>query len=248
MTTPQKVLEKLRKIYPNEENLKITQSGANWNEADQLARETCKSNPKAKYINPFDDPLLWEGHSSLVQEMKEQLEHRNPDLTPDLIVCSVGGGGLYNGIRLGLRKAYGEKPGNKIPVLAIETIGCDSLNLAVKNKQKGYKLPAITSKATSLGSLIASNQSYEEYFSTNSFSSTVTDQECFSCMKEFAINERVLIEPACAASVAAVDTEEKLRKVCENWESEIGKVEFDEIKTVVIEVCGGNLVDAYYDL
>lgn len=47
-------------------------------------------------LSSYDDPVLWKGHSSMVEEMKSQLHH-----TPDAIFCSVGGGGLIGGILLG---------------------------------------------------------------------------------------------------------------------------------------------------
>ena len=43
------------------------------------------------YIHPYDDPSVWEGHASLVDELKTQLGSGN---IPDAMFCSVGGGGL----------------------------------------------------------------------------------------------------------------------------------------------------------
>lgn len=47
-------------------------------------------------LSSYDDPVLWKGHSSMVEEMKSQLHH-----PPDAIFCAVGGGGLIGGILLG---------------------------------------------------------------------------------------------------------------------------------------------------
>lgn len=49
-------------------------------------------------IPAYDDPLVWEGHSSLVKEISSQLPKK-----PDLICCSVGGGGLLGGIIVGCK-------------------------------------------------------------------------------------------------------------------------------------------------
>ena len=46
-------------------------------------------------IPAYDDPLLWEGHASMVEEVHRQLPK---GAKPDAIVCSVGGGGLAGGI------------------------------------------------------------------------------------------------------------------------------------------------------
>lgn len=51
-------------------------------------------------IPAYDDPILWEGHASLVHEIKSQLPD---DTVPDAIFCSVGGGGLAAGIMQGCK-------------------------------------------------------------------------------------------------------------------------------------------------
>ena len=55
--------------------------------------------------------------------MKDQLRGK----VPDVIVVSVGGGGLMNGILHGLH----EVGWNHVPLVAMETIGADSLNACV---------------------------------------------------------------------------------------------------------------------
>ena len=45
------------------------------------------------YAHPFDNPLIWDGHSTLVDELAEELPK-----PPDAIFCSVGGGGLLMGV------------------------------------------------------------------------------------------------------------------------------------------------------
>ena len=43
----------------------------------------------------YDHPLVWEGHASMVHEIKRQLPE---GITPDAIFCSLGGGGLAGGL------------------------------------------------------------------------------------------------------------------------------------------------------
>ena len=59
-----------------------------------------------------------------MEEIQEQLH----GVTPDLMVVSVGGGGLMNGVLEGLYRVGWDS----VPVLAIETKGADSLNACVK--------------------------------------------------------------------------------------------------------------------
>ena len=91
-------------------------------------------------LHPFDDPLLWTGHATMIDEVVAS------GLTPDVVVLSVGGGGLLCGVAEGLLR----NGLSTVPILAIETVGADSLAQAVK---AGHivELPKITSIATLLG-------------------------------------------------------------------------------------------------
>lgn len=52
-----------------------------------------EQDPSAAYIPPYDHPLLWAGHSTLVDELAAEMGER-----PAAIVASVGGGGLVCGL------------------------------------------------------------------------------------------------------------------------------------------------------
>lgn len=88
-----------------------------------------------KYITQPDIIVITrEGHSSMIVEAEQQLPCR-----PDVIVASVGGGGLLTGIIQGMRKVGW----NDVPVVAMETEGAESYYEAVK-EGKLVTLPAIT--------------------------------------------------------------------------------------------------------
>lgn len=58
------------------------------------------SNVYRVLIPAYDDPVIWEGYSSMVREIARQL----PDaVKPDTLFCSVGGGGLAGGIMVGCK-------------------------------------------------------------------------------------------------------------------------------------------------
>lgn len=44
----------------------------------------------------YDDPLLWQGHSSMIEEIAKDIPKK-----PDAIFCSVGGAGLLGGVLVG---------------------------------------------------------------------------------------------------------------------------------------------------
>ncbi len=51
-------------------------------------------------VPAYDDPLLWEGHGSIIEEIYQQIS----PVKPDAVFCSVGGGGLFGGLMIGCRK------------------------------------------------------------------------------------------------------------------------------------------------
>ena len=51
-------------------------------------------------VPAYDDPILWEGHASMVEEIHRQLPE---GVKPNAIVCSVGGGGLAGGVMEGCK-------------------------------------------------------------------------------------------------------------------------------------------------
>ena len=112
--------------------------GKDYQEAHDYAM-SCVT-PQQPYVHSYDHPLLWKGHASLIDELK------TAPFIPDLIVLSVGGGGLLCGVVEGLMR----NGWNQTPVLAVETQGAHALALALQ-VQKIKALPHINSIATSLG-------------------------------------------------------------------------------------------------
>ena len=80
------------------EKVEVIVTGANWNEANAEAQKFLAKNPDAYFVHPYDQETTWIGHSSIVHEIKEQLEDefgvKDP---PESIVTCVGGGGLAIG-------------------------------------------------------------------------------------------------------------------------------------------------------
>lgn len=63
--TPERAREALRR-----EGADLRVHGAAWHEANELALSLV--GPEDAFIHPFDDPLLWSGHASLVDEAVRQ--------------------------------------------------------------------------------------------------------------------------------------------------------------------------------
>ncbi len=72
-------------------------AGENWNEANDTALKYLEENPGAKFVHPFDQESTWEGHSSIVAEVNEDLRRIGVEIPPKSLVTCVGGGGLAVG-------------------------------------------------------------------------------------------------------------------------------------------------------
>jgi L-serine/L-threonine ammonia-lyase len=173
------------------EGAEVVVHGASWQEANALAVSLLT--PSDAFIHPFDDPLLWQGHASMVDEMVAQ------GAKPDAIVVSVGGGGLLSGVVEGLhRNGWAD-----VPVIAVETRGADSFAQSVVAGER-ITLPAITSIATSLGARQVCQQAWDGAKKHAVHSVVVSDQEALAACEAFVSDQRVVVEPACGAALAVV--------------------------------------------
>jgi L-serine/L-threonine ammonia-lyase len=143
------------------------------------------------YVPPFDHPLIWEGNSTLVDEIVATLGR------PDAIVLSVGGGGLLCGVVEGLRR-HGL---TGIPIVAVETEGTASLAASLQAGRL-ITLEKITGVARSLGAKKVAAQAFERAADYGVKSAVVTDAEAISACLRFADDHRFLVEAACGASLA----------------------------------------------
>jgi L-serine/L-threonine ammonia-lyase len=147
----------------------------------------------AAYAHPFDDPAAWGGNATLVAELAEA------GVKPGAIVVSVGGGGLLSGIVQGLH----QQGWDDIPVLAVETEGAASLAAAMQAGQV-VRLDRISSIATTLGAQRVCQRALDATREHPITSHVLSDREALDACLRFADDHRVLVEPACGASLAAV--------------------------------------------
>lgn len=205
--------------------------GASWVDADRHLRGNLLSkNPNGFYVPPFDNPIIWEGASSMLEEVYDQMPD---DGTFDGVVCSVGGGSLLTGIMMAMERH--PRKDWKIPrVLAVETQGADSLNASLRGN-KHIALPKITSIATSLGVVRVASRAYELAQLPNVDSFVLSDAEAAMAAVKFAEDEDMLVEISCGASLATVYSGALRNSMGRNLSNE----EWRE-KKIVVAVCGGS--------
>jgi L-serine/L-threonine ammonia-lyase len=171
------------------EGAQIEVHGASFQEANAYALALLGEHDA--FIHPFDDPLLWEGHASMVDEVARA------GVRPDAVVLSVGGGGLLAGVVEGLRR----NGLDGVPVFAVETEGADSYAQSIAAGQL-VELPRIASIATSLGARRVSAHAFGLAQEHPIRPVVVSDAAAVDACLRFMDDHRVVVEPACGASLA----------------------------------------------
>ncbi|NXY90879.1 SDSL protein, partial [Alcedo cyanopectus] len=196
-------------------------AGKVWDDANKRALELAQTEGRF-IIHPFDHPLVWQGHASLVQELKASL-----DTKPDAILLAVGGGGLLAGVVAGLRQVGWQD----VPIIAAETRGAHSFHVAVEAGRL-LSLPDITSVAKCLGAKTVAARALECAQECQVISQVVEDAEAVRAMEQFLDDERMLVQPACGAALALLYTGRLQRLQVE------GRLR-TPLASVVVVVCGG---------
>lgn len=218
----------------------VLQHGESWFEADTYLRKNFIENQDGGnvYVPPFDHEAVWEGNGGMIGEIVEQLSRYGEEV-PDVVVCSVGGGGLFNVVVSGLERVLGSKgmKGKKARVIAVETDGAHSLAHSLREGRLS-SLPAITSQATSLGALCVAEKTFANAMSPPEgveVSSVVgSDAEAARGVLRLADEMRMQVELACGIGLE-VAVNGRLKEVVPDLNPET---------KVVVVVCGGSNISA----
>ncbi|EGW31741.1 uncharacterized protein SPAPADRAFT_62338 [Spathaspora passalidarum NRRL Y-27907] len=202
--------------------------GKHWGEADSYLKELVAGLDDSEYpvyCHPFDNALLWQGHGNFIDELTEQLSAEDLAKVKG-VVCSVGGGGLYNGVVEGLKR----NPALcKVPILAIETKQAPTFNEAIK-QGKVVHLSQVNTLATSLASPYLSEKSLENHSSHKTHVVEIEDLDAVQGVLDMYDLFGLMVEPACGASVSVAFKRQDLLKSFD--------VKSDDI--VVVIACGGS--------
>jgi L-serine/L-threonine ammonia-lyase len=213
VVVPESTSERARELI-RQEGAELVVHGAAWADANDLARSL--TGPRDAFVHPFDDPLLWHGHASMIDEMAAT----GPK--PGAVVVAVGGGGLLCGVLEGLHR----NGWSDVPVIAAETVGAECYALSVA-QGKPVELPAITSVATSLGAKRPCDGALAWTSRHAIHNVVVSDAEAVAAALAFLDAQRVLVEPACGAALAVLDR---------------GHAVFEHVDDIAVIVCGGATV------
>ncbi|KXT00478.1 hypothetical protein AC579_658 [Pseudocercospora musae] len=237
MSTKPHMIEKIKAAGATE----VIQHGPTLHAADVFLKEVIMPAARERgevpvYVNPFDHPDIWEGHSSLVDEIDEQMAEIGEG-APDFLVCSVGGGGLFNGISEGIsRRKGGGRGWDRTQCVCVETEGADSLAQSLA-RGENCTLKGITSIATSLGVVRVSDRTFDLVREGREMGKVknvvLSDAEAAMGCWRLAEDERILVEAACGVNVALCYGN-RLKKA-------LGRAVRPDEKVVLV-ICGGSNV------
>ncbi len=186
--------------------------GDSWDDANAGALEAVKKSGAA-FIPPFDHPLIWAGHSTMIDEVVAA------GVRPDAVVVAVGGGGLACGVIAGMHN-YGW---SEVPVFTAETTGTASFKASIDAGEL-VTLPGVSGIATSLAAKRVTPHlfEYSQYHPMTPL--VVTDEDTLSACKAFLDDHHVLLEPASGAPLSLVYQQHPA---------------LSEYQSILVIVCGG---------
>ena len=192
---------------------KVTIYGASFDEANAAAVQSSQETGRP-LIHPFDDFTVMAGQGTLVCELREQISHL------DSVICSVGGGGLISGIGSGMRALFPDAE-----LIGVETEGADAVGRSYQTG-KIAELSAMTSIATSLGARKSSRRVLDIVDAVVDEMHVVSDTKTVEALFDILRYENLLVEPAAACNIAAIQT---------------GDITIKPGGEVVIVMCGANI-------
>ncbi len=147
------------------------------------------------FIHPFEDPGVIAGAATCGLEILDQV----PDV--EMIVVPIGGGGLISGIASGVKQT---RP--SVRIIGVEPTGADSMARSIAAGH-AVRLDALPNTiADGLASPMAGDVNYEIVKRTVDEVVLVTDDEIAAAMQLIMTRAKLLVEPAAAATTAALMT------------------------------------------
>ncbi len=210
VVTPSQKIDRVK--YFGNSYIEVKIDGKDYDEASKLAKEYAKKN-QFIYIPAFDDEEVIAGQGTIGVEIYEDLKKI------DMVLGSVGGGGLMSGISVYLKTIN-----PKINTIGVESTGTASMVASLKNG-KITELSQLDSFCDGVAVKKVSSLTFSVFQNYVDQVDMVDEGQVATTMIDLFQNEGIITEPAGALPVAGL---EKLKNQIKG-------------KTVVCVVSGGNM-------
>lgn len=209
-TTPSQKVNKVRHF--GKSFVEVILCGDTFDDAYEAALHECEIQDSA-FIHPFNDQKVIEGQGTIAAEMLHQIE-----IPLDYVFVAVGGGGLISGVG-----TYFKSLSPQTQIIAVESEGAPALSMALKHNRV-YKLDAIDSFADGIAVKAVGDLTYSICKDVVDSNLLVPEGKICDTILSLYNDEAIVVEPAGAISIAALDF---MRKEIKG-------------KNIAVIVCGGN--------
>lgn len=193
-TTPGQKIDSVK--YFGKDNVEIRLTGHTFDEAAAAAKAYAAESG-ATFIPPFDDPEIIEGQGTVAYEIIDVMQKKK--ITLDYVFVPIGGGGLASGVGLYFKHA---SPTTKI--IGVEPAGAASMKAAFAEGHP-VTLENIDTFVDGAAVARAGNTTYKVCREVLDDIVTVPEGEVCKTMLGFYNKKGIVLEPAGALSVAALE-------------------------------------------
>jgi len=207
---------------PNQKITKVKQFGGEWVEViltgdtfDDAYESALVASQEQKmtFVHPFNDEQVIAGQGTIAKEMLDQIDEKL-----DYLLVAVGGGGLLSGVG-----SYFKQVSPETKIIAVEAAGAAALNTSLQNGEL-TRLAKIDSFADGIAVKEIGSLTFQIIQKVIDDNITVPEGAICSSILKLYNEEAIVVEPAGAVSIAALD---QLKEQIKG-------------KKVGIIVCGGN--------
>ncbi|MBX7222903.1 MAG: threonine/serine dehydratase [Blastocatellia bacterium] len=169
----------------------VLRHGAAWDDANRKAVEQSRENGMT-YVHAFDAVGTIEGQGTLGLELLEDFP------AMDVLFVAIGGGGLLAGVAAAIKESRPE-----VRIIGVEPVGAPSMTTSLE-AGKLVELPGLATIAETLAPRMVSERTL--WFAQKYVDEVllVTDQQMVAAMRYLWVECNQLVEPAGAASIAAM--------------------------------------------
>lgn len=173
--------------------VKIELVGLNFDESSIAAKQFCKK-MNAVFVHPFDDPKVMAGQGTVGKEILEESE-----TSIDFVICPIGGGGLISGLGTYLKSKI-----KNLELIGVEPKGAPGMYESIK-KGRVVTLENIDTFVDGAAVKTVGQNTFAIVSKLVNEIILVPEGKVCNTMIELYQNEGIVVEPAGALAVSALD-------------------------------------------